>query len=386
MVSVPRRRPFRQMGNDLCRELTSAIPNSKRYQQNGYNLDLACFEKNRLVVMAWPADDQIFMKDMKRSKLIRNDATEVHECLGQLFPTGFKVYNLCSESKSFQRVDGVDVVQFGWIDHEPPPFPLLIRLIANMYDYLGENAENGIAIHCKAGKGRTGTATSAFLLHSAYVNGSAYTSGAALSDFSSKRFGDRGGVTIASQLRYVQYYEQYMKRGMKYEERTIRLTKLQILFKTPLKESKKDEYHKDTYKLQIKQYNHSKEDGEKRLVVKYDLDCLRAHPDGDDQLIINMEKLNISVTGDVKFKLVKTNAAIKLSRQRNIAVFWANTAFVDGPSICIDGDEFDVKKDNRMLKVDKVRFHFEDEIAASTPPPTPPAALTSAQSDGTSPL
>ena len=41
------------------------------------------------------------------------------------------------------------VVQFGWIDHEPPPFPLLIRLIANMYDYLGENAENGIAIHCK---------------------------------------------------------------------------------------------------------------------------------------------------------------------------------------------------------------------------------------------
>ena len=92
MVSVPRRRPFRQMGNDLCRELTSgtvplslvgitdeiikAIPNSKRYQQNGYNLDLACFEENRLVVMAWPADDQIFMKDMKRSKLIRNDATE----------------------------------------------------------------------------------------------------------------------------------------------------------------------------------------------------------------------------------------------------------------------------------------------------------------------
>lgn len=64
----------------------------------------------------------------------------------------------------------------------------------------------------------------------------------------------------------------------------------------------------------------------------------------------------------------------------------ANTAFVDGPSICIDGDEFDVKKDNRMLKVDKVRFHFEDEIAASTPPPTPPPALTSAQSDGTSPL
>ena len=69
----------------------------------------------------------------------------------------------------------------------------------------------------------------------------------------------------------------------------------------------------------------------------------------------------------------------------------ANTAFVDGPAICIDGDEFDVKKDNRMLKVDKVRFHFEDETTTSTTPTPPPpapttAATTIAQCNGTSPL
>lgn len=358
-----RRRPFRQMGNDLCREVVSAIPNSKRYQQNGYNLDLACFEENRLVVMAWPADDQIFMKDMKRSKLIRNDSTEVRDCLGQLYPTGFKVYNLCSESKSFQRVDGVDVVQFGWIDHEPPPFPLFIRLIDNMYNYLTQNKENGIAIHCKAGKGRTGTATSAFLLRNQYAQSSAK----ALSAFGAKRFGTGEGVTIPSQLRYVQYYEQYMKNGMKYEERTIRLTKLQILFKTPLKESKKDEYHKDTYKLIIKQYNHSNEDGEKRLVVKYDLPSLRAQPDGDDQLVINMDKVPpITLKGDMKFKLVKNNTVIKINRPKTIAVFWASTAFIPGSTISISGDDFDVKKDNRMLKVDQVRFHVEDEAPSQS--------------------
>ena len=75
--------------------------------------------------MAWPADDQIFVKDMKRSKLIRNDSREgkiigqsdhnrdkiyflVRKCLEDLYPSGFKIYNLCSEHKSFQRAKDVD--------------------------------------------------------------------------------------------------------------------------------------------------------------------------------------------------------------------------------------------------------------------------------------
>lgn len=84
---------------------------------------MACFQEERLVVMAWPADDQIFVKDMKRSKLIRNDSREgnhhigyrlrfkfilVRKCLEDLYPTGFKIYNLCSEHKSFQRAKDVD--------------------------------------------------------------------------------------------------------------------------------------------------------------------------------------------------------------------------------------------------------------------------------------
>ena len=41
------------------------------------------------------------------------------------------------------------VVQFGWIDHEPPPFELLQRLIDDMFNYLSQHPNNGIAIHCK---------------------------------------------------------------------------------------------------------------------------------------------------------------------------------------------------------------------------------------------
>jgi len=89
----------------------------------------------------------------------------VRKCLEDLYPAGFKIYNLCSEHKSFQRAKDVDgkikiyftggaqvrflVVQFGWIDHEPPPFELLQRLIDDMFNYLSQHPNNGIAIHCK---------------------------------------------------------------------------------------------------------------------------------------------------------------------------------------------------------------------------------------------
>ena len=70
-----RRRPFRLMGNDICREIVSSVPKNKRYQVNGHNLDFSSFHEYRLVVMAWPAET-LNVRDIKRSKIIRNDAME----------------------------------------------------------------------------------------------------------------------------------------------------------------------------------------------------------------------------------------------------------------------------------------------------------------------
>lgn len=55
-----RRRPLRLMGNDMCREMVSAVPKAMRYTQNGKNLDLAHFKEFNLVVMAWPAETLSF--------------------------------------------------------------------------------------------------------------------------------------------------------------------------------------------------------------------------------------------------------------------------------------------------------------------------------------
>ena len=72
----------------------------------------------------------------------------------------------CSESDYnfayFQNM--VEVIPFD--DHTPPKFLQIPELCAKADSWLKESLKNVIIVHCKAGKGRTGTMVSCYLMHS----------------------------------------------------------------------------------------------------------------------------------------------------------------------------------------------------------------------------
>lgn len=100
----------------------------------------------------------------------RNSLKTVKEFLNNRHRDGtYKVYNLCLE-KDRQYKEGTfqKMVTYGFYDHNPPSFSLLEECMKDISEFLKENNQNVAAIHCKAGKGRTGTIIASLLLYSYY--------------------------------------------------------------------------------------------------------------------------------------------------------------------------------------------------------------------------
>lgn len=80
--------------------------------------------------------------------------------------------------------------------------------------WLKEHPKNIAAIHCKAGKGRTGVIIASWLLY----NNEWPDADKALSFYAAARTYNQKGVTIPSQLRYVRYFGDALKRKGGYSE------------------------------------------------------------------------------------------------------------------------------------------------------------------------
>jgi phosphatidylinositol-3,4,5-trisphosphate 3-phosphatase/dual-specificity protein phosphatase PTEN len=100
------------------------------------------------------------------------------------------------------------VVDLGWWDHHAPTLDHLLTLVEIMDAWLNQEEDNVVAIHCRAGRGRTGTAIGALLLRRNLFE----TSEEALQYFARKRSIKEGGVGVPSQRRYVEYARQVFRK------------------------------------------------------------------------------------------------------------------------------------------------------------------------------
>lgn len=90
------------------------------------------------------------------------------------------------------------ILDFPFPDHHPPPINLLFQIVNSIHTWLKAEEKNVVVVHCKGGKGRTGTVISCYMFYSALFS----TIDEAEKYFARQRSVKGKGVTGASQRRY----------------------------------------------------------------------------------------------------------------------------------------------------------------------------------------
>ncbi|ATY62594.1 phosphatidylinositol-3,4,5-trisphosphate 3-phosphatase PTEN [Cordyceps militaris] len=130
------------------------------------------------------------------------------------------------------------VLHFPFPDHHPPPFALVPRILASMRHWLHGGALDGVTgtttperhphrvvvVHCKAVKGRSGTASVCYMLAE-----EGWRAQDALARFTERRMRFGAGVSIPSQLRWVAYVDRWTHHGKQpYADRPLEIVEIHV--------------------------------------------------------------------------------------------------------------------------------------------------------------
>eukprot|EP00941_MAST-03F_sp_MAST-3F-sp1_P004269 g4269.t1 len=170
--------------------------------EDGFNLDMTYITPN-IIAMGYPADGA--------EALYRNHYKDTYEYFESRHEGKYKFYNLCSERQYDPSKFHGRVVRYPFDDHHPPPLDLFLPFCVDLLEWLLLDDENVAAIHCKAGKGRTGVMICAFMVYCMNMS-----TADALQQYGVRRTRDSKGVTLAGQRRFIHYFAQLSTRPYGY--------------------------------------------------------------------------------------------------------------------------------------------------------------------------
>ena len=173
----------------------------RRYQDENFDLDMS-YITNRVIAMGYPS--------VGCETVYRNSLTDVIRFFHTKHNDKVKIYNLCLEKDRIYNKNLFSnsyVGLFPATDHNPCPIKLILEFCIDICLYLLKNPNGVAAVHCKAGKGRTGVMICSYLVFSHLCE----TSEKAFRYYARIRTKDNTGVTIPSQKRYIRYFETFLQ-------------------------------------------------------------------------------------------------------------------------------------------------------------------------------
>ncbi|BFZ15305.1 hypothetical protein BsWGS_18344 [Bradybaena similaris] len=324
--------------------------NKRRYQKDGFDLDL-CYITERVIAMSFPSEGLM--------ALYRNPVTEVARFFNTKHKGHYRIYNLCSERSYNESLFFNNVVRICIDDHNVPKLSEMIDFVANARDWMAADKDNVFALHCKGGKGRTGTMTCTWLIDSGLLENAQES----LEYFRDRRTDlSKGstfqGVETPSQSRYVGYYERLKNEfnGQLPPNKELRLVTLKI---TGINSVGRGD-GSDLF-MELRQNG--------QLIFTCFL-CLQKNCEtqkdaASDTLVIRPKNCP-SIQGDIKIMFKTHNKQIPIGYDKCPFYFWFYTSFVEDNRLCIPRDELDnphKKKTHHIFRDHfAVELNFEDVI------------------------
>ncbi|XP_070588856.1 phosphatidylinositol 3,4,5-trisphosphate 3-phosphatase TPTE2-like [Erythrolamprus reginae] len=324
----------------LTRRLVSE--NKRRYTRGGFDLDLT-YVTARIIAMSFPSSGQ--------QAFYRNPIWDVAKFLDTKHEDHYKVYNLCSEQDYDPEYFHYRVYRMFISDHSVPSLAETLTFTANVRQWMEQDKRNVIAIHCKGGKGRTGTMICIWLIDSGQFN----TAQESLEYFGKRRTNDTAstkfqGVETPSQSRYVEYYAILKSKYNRTlpPENPFRIKCINIYAIKGVGKGNGTDFR---IKIIMK----------KEVVFQCNcltrMNCQLFHDNENDLLIINLKNCPV-IKNDVKVKFEATSDIPK-GYEGCAFFFWFHTSFVQNYHLLLTRNEIDNLNKPKMWKMFRDKFAVE---------------------------
>ncbi|SMR62970.1 unnamed protein product [Zymoseptoria tritici ST99CH_3D1] len=199
---------------DILRQIVA----SPRARHPEAGLDL-CYVTDKIVATSGPSGTY-------PQVAYRNRLSDLVKFLDSKHNEEWAIWEFRAEGTGYPDEEVYNRVRhYPWPDHHPPPFALVPLIMASMRDWLHAKEGRVAVVHCKAGKGRSGTVTCSYL-----ISEEGWTAEDAMKRFTERRMrpGFGNGISIPSQLRWVSYVDRWAKGGKLYVDRPVEVTELHV--------------------------------------------------------------------------------------------------------------------------------------------------------------
>ena len=162
-------------------------------------------------------------------RVYRNPTDALVQFLDLKYGTNWAIWQFRAEGTGYPDEDVYGRIHhLPWPDHHPPPFALIPPIVASMRNWLhgGKKGSRVVVVHCKAGKGRSGTVACSYL-----VSEREWKAEDAMRRFTERRMrvGFGPGVSVQSQIRWIGYVDRWTNEmGKTYVERPVEIIEVHI--------------------------------------------------------------------------------------------------------------------------------------------------------------